>query len=533
MPCLVTSCRLVGLGGCRSADGIILSYNVSDNVSRSSCHQLCSAQVSCTGVEYFPYISRCQFQNFSINHSAGVGPVECFDCTFTTIGHANTTSTPNALNTTSTTRNFDTTSIPVVSVPRTTTLNETTTRSTTYSSTICNVSVSALPIEDIGPLSGRPGDAILFQLSGGRKRRSASLITCVFHYSGDIFNYACSVDNQCYIPTDAPKSVFYLTFCNQLDCESADTGSLQNCIENTYPRTDYAISYTTHTEKNTVLPQEGIDVVTWSYIGLMFVGLFVVTLITLPRWRKMTRSKNQWSNMFVYSAKIGVIIYALADPRQGKILSSTAFVSILGNIHDIMETWWEFRRDPSSLYLHVNDNSILTNNEISLKEKFGRVTERLAYISYGILLSSIIGLMISHQVDGQCSVLAVEECSDVECESNAGELWFMWVGFFCVLAEIVVEDDIYKIEIEHSSVFDQSIVDMRTRLKKIRQRIYAGSLFLACVLGSSIGVEVHEFMSNTIIVAMVGFQRWIKIQVTNALTQNLKKQRLSIRSTTL
>lgn len=562
---LATSCRWVGFGGCRPLSGVILSYEVVKDVPRETCHQLCLNQVTCTGVEYFPNLLRCQLQDFPINHSVGSGPVECFDCTALTTSTRTVTNTPtettsDTLTRTTSTKTSTATSTRTASTTltrtatsvtstrtstgtasatltrtSTKTTSDTLTRTTTLAesvmsaATIMNCGVPALPIEDIGPLSGRPGDAILFQLSGGRVRREANDITCVFHHKGDIFSYSCA-NGQCSIPADAPKSTFSLTFCNQLDCNEANTSSLQYCIENTFPRTDYAISYTSRAEKNVVLPQDDLNAITWTYISLMCLGLAIVTLVALPRWRQMTRSKNQWSNMFVYAAKIGIIIYALADPRQGKILSSTAFVGILSNIHDIMETWWEFRRDPGSLYLHVNDDTFLTPSEINLKEKFGRVTERLALVSYGILVSSIIGLLISHYADGQCSVLAVEEC-----ESNAGEIWFMWIGFVCALVEIVVEDDIYRIEVEHildTDGFDQRIVDQRTRLKKIRQRVYAASLFLACILGSAISVEVHEFMGNVIMVGMVGFQRWIKIQVTNSLTQNLKKRRRSVNAGT-
>jgi hypothetical protein len=252
-----------------------------------------------------------------------------------------------------------------------------------------------------------------------------------------------------------------------------------------------------------------VDIITWTYIAIMCGALIVITLLALPRWRKLTRSRNQWSNIFVYAAKVGITIYMLADPRQGKILSATAFVGILSNVHDIMETWWEFRRDPSSLYLHISGRAYLTQKEIELKCKFERVTERLGLVSYGVLVACVIGLVLSHNIE----------------DSTVGELWFMWIGFLCAMAEIVVEDDIYKIELEHAAPGSEEAVAIRTRLKKVRQRIYCISLFIASVLGTAISLEIHELASNIIIIGITGFQRWIKIQVTNALARSLPIRR--------
>lgn len=313
-----------------------------------------------------------------------------------------------------------------------------------------------------------------------------------------------------------------LALCNQVACGDANISTMQQCVDTMYPLVQYGILYWLGvTRQAPVITQDEMNRLTWAYLAIVGVAL-VLAVAVLPHWYRWTRSKNQWSNLFVYAAKVGVAIYALADPRQGVILSTSAFVGVLDSIHSIMESWYEFRRTPDSLYLHLKSD-ILTEQERALKARFEEVTGKLALVSYSILLSSAIGLIISYTVAGQCSVLLDADCA----ENVASEVWFMWVGFACSIAEASIEDDIYRIEISHADGFDQNTRVLQIYWKKIRQRVYCAALLLSCILGSAVDVRIHEFMSNAVMIAMAGFQRWIKIKITNSLAKGIVERRSS------
>lgn len=439
----------------------------------------------------------------------------------------------------------------------------------------CPISLPPINVKNIGPFQGTPGEDITFDsisLNSSnipqRKRRlleknNSVYVACAFLYNNNIFNLQCVNNNTCKIPKNAPSEYFTLIFC---DCKSFNSSEneehVKNCISKLHPRIEYGISYFNTSEYvienyenitqlfedlnllsltssiQSTLSSDDMRVVAWLYISIIIVIMIVVSLLILPKWKKLMRGKNQWNNVFMYCAKLCVLIYLLADPTQGKIFSSTAFAGIISNVYEIMEGWWEFRREPGNLFLTINRDEDLSEWQLQTKEKMKKITDKLGIISYFILLLSIIGLAISQEADGKCSILNKDLNEENECAYTAGEIWFIWIGLLCSVAESYIEDDIYKIEVsmlireienseggEHID-YDKDIIKFRTFLNKIKQYLYVGSLFLVSLLGSIINIEIHEIGSNIILLIVTGFSRWIKMQVTKKLTNKLRVSKI-------
>lgn len=439
----------------------------------------------------------------------------------------------------------------------------------------CPLSLPPIDVKNIGPFQGTPGEDITFDSIllnspniSQRKRRLSeknndTYVACAFLYNNDIFNLQCVNNNTCKIPKNAPSEYFTLIFC---DCKSFNSSEnkehVKNCISKLHPRIEYGISYFNTSEYvienyenitklfeelnllsltssiQSTLSSDDMRVVAWLYISIILVTMIVVSFLILPKWKKLMRGKNQWNNVFMYCARLCVLIYLLADPTQGKIFSSTAFAGIISNVYEIMEGWWEFRREPGNLFLTINKDENLNEWQLQTKEKMKKITDKLGVISYFILLLSVIGLVISQEADGKCSILNKDLNEDDECTYTAGEIWFIWVGLLCSIAESYIEDDIYKIEVsvliyeiennedgEHID-YDKDIIKFRTFLNKIKQYLYVSSLFLVSLMGSIINIEIHEIGSNVILLIVSGFTRWIKMQVTKKLTKKLRVSKI-------